>query len=71
VCVFISLYELEDFKLSRGRKLTTTFGCRLTVEVDSLRSELQRRLEVPSHVLVERGLRALKTELEQREEPGA
>jgi hypothetical protein len=57
--------------MSRERKLTTTFGCRLTAEVDNLRSELQKWLEVPSHVLVERGLRALKTELEQREEPRA
>jgi hypothetical protein len=49
-----------------SRKPTLTLCARISLEGDALRTELQQKLDVPLHELVERGFRALKSELEQR-----
>jgi hypothetical protein len=49
------------------RKLTFTFCARISPEGDALRTELQQKLDVPLHELVERGFRALKSELDDHQ----
>ena len=52
-----------------ARKPTLTLSARVSEETDSLRTELQRRLEVPLHDLIDLGFRALKSDLDgQRHE---
>ena len=48
-----------------SRKPTLTLCARISPEGDAIRTELQRKLNVPLHELVERGFRALKFELEE------
>jgi hypothetical protein len=52
-----------------GRKVTLSFCSRISPEVSALRDELQRKLDVRTHELIERSFLALKAQLEQREEP--
>ena len=47
-----------------ARKQTFTLCARISPEGDALRTKLQRELDVSLHELVERGFRALKSELE-------
>jgi hypothetical protein len=49
-----------------SRKLTFTLCARISPEGDALRTKLQRELDVPLHELVERGFRALKSELDEQ-----
>jgi hypothetical protein len=49
-----------------SRKPTLTLCARISPEGDALRTELQQKLDVPLHELVERGFRALKSELDER-----
>jgi len=47
-----------------ARKSTLTLCARVSEQTDALRSELQQRLDIPLHDLIERGLQALKSELD-------
>ena len=49
-----------------ARKQTFTLCARISPEGDALRTKLQRELDVSLHELVERGFRALKSELEEQ-----
>jgi hypothetical protein len=49
-----------------SRKPTLTLCARISPEGDALRTELQQKLDVPLHELVERGFRALKSELDEQ-----
>jgi hypothetical protein len=46
------------------RKPTFTLCARVAEETDRLRDELQSRLDVPLHDLIDLGLRALKSDLD-------
>jgi hypothetical protein len=48
-----------------SRKPTLTLCARISHEGDALRTELQQKLDLPLHELVERGFRALKSELDE------
>ena len=52
-----------------ARKQTLTLSARVSGQTDELRIELQRRLGVPLHELVDLGFRALKSELDGQSEP--
>jgi hypothetical protein len=49
-----------------SRKPTLTLCARISPEGDALRTELQQKLDVPLHELVERGFRALKSEIDEQ-----
>ena len=49
-----------------ARKQTFTLCARISPEGDALRTKLQRELDVSLHELVDRGFRALKSELEEQ-----
>jgi hypothetical protein len=49
-----------------ARKQTLTLCARISPEGDALRTELQQKLDVPLHELVERGFRALKSEIDEQ-----
>jgi hypothetical protein len=48
------------------RKPTLTLCARVSPEADALRTELQQKLAVPLHELVELGFRALKSDLDEQ-----
>jgi hypothetical protein len=47
-----------------SRKQTISLCARISPEGDRLRDELQEKLSIPLHELVERGFRALKHEID-------
>jgi hypothetical protein len=49
-----------------ARKTTLTLCARVSEQTDNLRSELQQRLDVPLHNLIELGFRALKSQLDEQ-----
>ena len=49
-----------------ARKPTLTLSARVSEQTDNLRSELQQRLHVPLHNLIELGFRALKSQLDEQ-----
>jgi hypothetical protein len=49
-----------------ARKTTLTLCARVSEQTDDLRSELQQRLDVPLHNLIELGFRALKSQLDEQ-----
>ena len=51
-----------------ARKRTLTLCARVSEQTDTLRTELQQRLDVPLHELVDLGFRALKSNLDARRE---
>ena len=50
-----------------ARKTTLTLCARVSEQTDNLRSELQQRLDVPLHNLIELGFLALKSQLDERQ----
>ena len=48
------------------RKPTLTLSARVSEQTDNLRSELQQRLDVPLHNLIELGFLALKSQLDEQ-----
>ena len=52
-------------------KPTLTLSARVSEQTDNLRSELQQRLDVPLHNLIELGFRALKSQLDAAPGDGA
>jgi hypothetical protein len=48
------------------RKQTLTLCARVSPEADALRTELQQKLAIPLHELVELGFRALKSDLDEQ-----
>jgi hypothetical protein len=55
-----------NHEVPMARKQTLTLCARISPEGDALRTELQQKLDVPLHELVERGFRALKSELDEQ-----
>ena len=49
-----------------ARKPTLTLSARVSEQTDNLRSELQQRLDVPLHNLIELGFLALKSQLDEQ-----
>ena len=55
-----------NLEVPMARKQTLTLCARISPEGDALRTELQQKLDVPLHELVERGFRALKSDLDEQ-----